>query len=150
MLLGLTLLAGCTPSDVNRPEDFTHTGCAGDTRAAVSNGGLSGDEPSLLTLKYENGGLRVTRTNAVMNCSIKNGGLICDVSVEDGVISYNVYEKDGSVANCICPVGEMSSLVTGLQEGRKYTLEYRCSGATTFSFTFKKGFHQVIDLTAGL
>ena len=141
LLLGLVLLAGCSKSNANRSKDFTHTGCAADTRA-----GWFGDDPSLLKLKYEDGGLRVTRTNATMNCSIKNGGIVCDVSVKGNVISYFVYEKNGVDVNCFCPVEEMSSVVTGLQEGKEYTLEYRCYKSATISFTFKKGLNKIIDL----
>ena len=148
LLLSLALVAGCSKTNANRSKDFTHTGCANDTRAAETRAGLFGDEPSLLTLKYEDGDLRVTRTNAYMNCSIKNNGIVCDVSVKGSVITYDVYEKDGPVANCICPVEEMSSVVTDLQEGKEYTLEYRCYGAITVNFTFKKGFHKIIDLSA--
>jgi hypothetical protein len=146
ILLGLALLAGCNKSEANRSKEFTHTGCAYDTRAAGTRADLSEYKPSLLSLKYEDGGLRVTRTNAWMNCSIKNNGLVCDVSIEGSVITYNVYEKDGPVTNCICPVEEMSSLVTGLQEGKKYTLNYCYYSPITF--TFKKGFHKIIDLDA--
>lgn len=146
LLLGLALVAGCSKSNANRSKEFTHTGCANDTRAVETRSGLFGDEPSLLKLKYEDGGLRVTRTNATMNCSIKNNGIACDVSVKGGVISYNVYEKDGPTANCICPVEEMSSVVTGLQEGKEYTLEYRCYQSANVSFTFKKSLNKIIDL----
>jgi hypothetical protein len=146
LLLGLALLAGCSKSDANRSKGFTHTGCATVTRSAETRAGWFGDEPSLLKLKYEDGGLRVTRTNATMNCSINNGGIACDVSVKGNVISYIVYEKDGPMANCICPVEEMSSVVTGLQEGKEYTLEYRCRASATVSFTFKKSLNKIIDL----
>lgn len=146
LLIGLTLVAGCSKSDANRSKEFTHTGCANDTRTVETRSGLFGDEPSLLKLKYEDGGLRVTRTNATMNCSIKQNGIACDVSVNGDVINYYVYEKDGPVANCICPVEEMSSVVTGLQEGKEYTLEYRCRASATVSFTFKKSLNKIIDL----
>jgi hypothetical protein len=146
LLLGLALAAGCSKTEANRSKEFTHTGCANDTRAAGTRASDFEDEPSLLTLKYEDGGLRVTRTNAWMNCSIKNGGIGCDVSIKGNVITYNVYEKDGPLTNCICPVKEMSSLVTGLEEGKEYTLNY-CY-YSTITFTFKKGFHQIIDLDA--
>ena len=144
LLLGLALLAGCSKSEANRSKDFTHTGCATATRSAETRAGWFGDDPSLLKLKYEDGGLRVTRTNATMNCSIKDGGIVCDVSIKGNVISYFVYEKDGPMANCICPVEEMSSVVTGLQEGKEYTLEYRCRASATVSFTFKKSLIAVI------
>ena len=146
LLLGLVLLAGCSKSNANRSKEFTHTGCASDTRSAETRAGWFGDDPSLLKLKYEDGGLRVTRTNATMNCSINSGGIVCDVSVKGNVISYFVYEKDGPTANCICPVEEMSSVVTGLQEGQEYTLEYRCYQSANVSFTFKKSLNKIIDL----
>ena len=145
LLITLGLLAGCSKTDANRSKEFTHTGCAYDTRVGETRADNDYNEPSLLTLKYESGGLRVTRTNAWMNCSIKNNGIACDVSVKGSVISYNVYEKDGPVANCICPVKEMSSLVTGLQEGKEYTLKYCYYSPITF--TFKKGFHKIVDLS---
>ena len=145
-LLALALVAGCSKSDVQRSKEFAHTGCAYDTRVGGTRADNDYNEPSLLTLKYESGGLRVTRTNAWMNCSINNNGIACDVSVKGSVISYNVYEKDGPVANCICPVEEMSSLVTDLQEGKEYTLQYCYYSPITF--TFKKGFHKIIDLSA--
>jgi hypothetical protein len=147
LLLGLAFVAGCSKSDVQRSKEFAHTGCAYDTRAAGTRADDFYDEPSLLTLKYESGGLRVTRTNAWMNCSIKNGGIGCDVSIKRNVITYNVYEKDGPLTNCVCPVKEMSSLVTGLEEGKEYTLNY-CYCYTSITFTFKKGFHKIIDLSA--
>lgn len=146
LLLGLALVAGCSKTEANRSKEFTHTGCANDTRAAETRAGFFEDEPSLLTLKYEDGDLRVTRTNAWMNCSIKMNGIVCDVSVKGSVITYQVNEKDGPVANCICPVKEMSSVVTGLQEGKEYTLNYCYYSPITF--TFKKGLHKIIDLDA--
>ena len=42
----------------------------------------------------------------------------------------------------------MSSVVTGLQEGKEYTLEYRCRASATVSFTFKKSLNKIIDLDA--
>jgi hypothetical protein len=146
LLISLALVAGCTKSNILHTKDFSHTGCANDTRSLETRSGLFGDEPSLLTLKYEDGGLRVTRTNATMNCSIKSNGIACDVSVKGSVITYNVYEKDGPVANCICPVKEMTSVVTGLEEGKEYTLKYCYFSPITF--TFKKGLHKIIDLDA--
>lgn len=144
LLLGLALLTGCTKTGLNRSKDFTHTGCAAETRA-----GLFGDEPSLLKLKYEDGGLRVIRTNVQANCAIKIRGLSCTVSIQGNTIRYMVdYETDGPEADCICPVDEMSSVVTGLEEGKEYTFHYngvgRCREPVTF--TFRKGLNQVYDV----
>ena len=148
LLFVLPIWAGCTKSEVSRSREFAHTGCAGDgsTRA-----GSNDPDVSLLTLKYENGDLRVTRTNARMNCSIKNGGIVCDATVDGDVVRYRVYEKDGPVANCICLVEEMSSLVTGLEIGKEYTFNYSCGfgyNYSSFTFVFKKGLHLIKDTSS--
>ena len=72
----------------------------------------------------------------------------CDVSVKGDVINYRVYEKDGPTADCMCRVEEMSSVVTGLKEGKEYTFNYSCSigtGIESFTFVFKKGLHLIRD-----
>ena len=146
LLLVLPVWAGCTKSEVSRSKEFAHTGCAGD---AATRAWGSDSDASLLTLKYEDGNLRVTRTNATMNCSIKNNGIACEVFVDGSVVRYRVYEKDGPVANCICRVEEMSSLVTGLETGKEYTFEYSCGSGynyPSFTFVFKKGLRLIQDL----
>ena len=61
IMLALAAVAGCTKWNTPDSEEntlskgFKHTGCSPVTR------GLYTDDPSLLTLKYENGDLRVTR-----------------------------------------------------------------------------------------
>ena len=146
LLLVLPVCAGCTKSEVSRSKEFTHTGCASD---AATRAGSGGSDVSLLSLKYENGDLRVTRTNATMNCAIKNGGIVCDATVKGNVIRYSVYEKDGPTANCICRVEEMSSLVTGLETGKEYTFEYSCGyNYPSFTFVFKKGLRLIQDLSS--
>ena len=145
ILLILPVWVGCNKSQLPKTDEFVHTGCASDagTRAW---GGKS--DVSLLILKYEDGNLRVTRTNAEMNCAIKLNGIACDVSVDGNTIRYRVYEKDGPTANCICRVEEMSSVVTGLKEGKEYTFNYSCSigsGIESFTFVFKKGLHLIRD-----
>ena len=82
LLTALAVVAGCSKSNVEHSKDFTHTGCA-ETRAAIPD-----DEPSLLVLQYEDGNLRVTRTNAAVNCSVKDRGLACRVQVDGNVIQY--------------------------------------------------------------
>ena len=140
----LAVWAGCSKSNVEPSKDFTHTGCAG-TRADASDD----DEPSLVILQYEDGHLRVIRTNATVNCSVKDRGLACRVQVDGNVIQYVMdYEKDGPDLRCLCHVEKMTSLVTGLEEGRKYTFKYRGIdlGIAHYSFTFDKALHQIIDL----
>ena len=141
ILLVLPLFAGCTKYNTTlRSEDFTHTGCAS---ADGTRAGSDDSEKSLLILKYEDGNLRVTRTNAMLNCIIKVGGeVICETAVERNVIRYRVYEytPDGSTANCMCRVAEMTSVVKGLEEGKEYTFDYFCSHQyEPITFVFKKG-----------
>lgn len=140
----LPVWAGCNKSQLPKTDEFVHSGCASD---AGTRAGFSKSEASLLALKYEDGNLRVTRTNATMNCAIKLNGIACDVSVNGDVLRYRVYEKDGPTANCICRVEEMSSVVTGLKEGKEYTFKYSCStyNLESFSFVFKKGLHLIKD-----
>lgn len=140
----LAVLAGCSKSNVDHSKDFTHTGCA-ETRAAIPD-----DEPSLLVLQYEDGNLRVTRTNATVNCSVKDRGLDCRVQVDGNIIQYVMgYEKDGPDAKCMCAVKKMTSLVTGLEEGKKYDFKYSGIDRNAHhSFTFNKDLHQIIDLNS--
>ena len=145
ILLVLPLVAGCSkPNLMLRSKDFTHTGCAS---AAGTRAGLDDSEKSLLILKYEDGNLRVSRTNAMLNCIINAGGeVVCETSVEGNVIHYKVYEysPDGSSANCMCRVAEMTSVVKGLEEGKEYTFDYYCSHEyEPFTFVFKKGLVQI-------
>ena len=144
ILSALAVLAGCSKSNVDHSKDFTHTGCA-ETRAAIPD-----DEPSLLVLQYEDGNLRVTRTNAAVNCSVKSRGLTCSVQVDGDVIVYVMdYEKDGMDVKCMCMVEKMTSLVTGLEEGKKYSFKYSGIDRNAhYSFTFNKDLLQIIDLTS--
>ena len=138
LLLALLVWTGCNLLDSPQGKEFKDTGCIGDTRA---------DLMSLLTLKYEEGDLRVVRTNATLNCSIKLGGIACDVSVDDDVIHYRVYERDGAVTNCVCQVLEMTSVVSGLTPGKEYSFYYSCGGTNyaPITFVFEKGFVLMTD-----
>ena len=142
LFLLLPVLAGCDRTDTLDTNvtntGFTNTGCNG------SGFTKSETDPSLLILKFEGGNLRVTHTNAVMNCSIKNGGIACEVSSEGTTILYNVYEKDGPTTNCCCTVNEITSLVKGLTPGVKYTMKY-CN-YEPFTFVFERGLHLIIDV----
>ena len=142
LLLIPALWAGCTVSDVPRSISFTDSGCS---KTLASRAGYFNEAPSLLILKYEDGNLRVTRTNAIMNCSIKEGGIGCDVTFDGDVINYDVYEKDGPATNCMCPVEKMSSLITGLTLGKEYKFNYYYSHRpsldyTPVTFIFEEGF----------
>lgn len=140
ILLVLPIWAGCTKSNALRIKDFTHTVCASstDTRA-VEDEGIE----STLTLKYEDGNLRVTCTNSLVNCSFKDYGLACDVSIEGEAIHYTVDAKtapNGSEADCVCLVETISSLVTGLETGKEYTFDYAGSPRIhPFTFVFDQG-----------
>ena len=141
LFLLLPVLAGCDRTDA--PTNVTNTGF---TNTGCNGSGFTKSEtnPSLLILKFEGGNLRVTHTTAVLNCSIKNGGIACEVSSEGTTIRYNVYEKDGSTANCCCTVNEITSLVKGLTPGVKYTMKY-CY-YEPFTFVFERGLHLIIDV----
>ena len=146
ILLVLPMVAGCTKYDTKlRSKDFTHTGCAS---AAGTRAGSDDSDKSLLILKYEDGDLRVTRTNAMLNCIITAGGeVICETSVKGNVIHYKVYEyeEDGLTANCMCRVAEMTSVVKGLQIGKEYTFDYYCSHEyEPFTFVFKEGLVHIV------
>ena len=144
ILSALAVLAGCSKSNADYSKDFTHTGCA-KTRAAIPD-----DEPSLVILQYEDGNLRVTRTNATVNCSVQDRGLDCRVQVDGNIIQYVMdYEKDGPDAKCLCAVKKMTSLVTGLEEGKKYDFKYSGIDRNAhYSFTFNKDLLQIIDLNS--
>ena len=144
ILLALTAWAGCTKSNVLRTKDLTYTGCATstDTRAAED-----GRIESILTLKYEDGNLRVTRTNTLVNCSFQDYGIACTVSIEGNIIHYTVEAKpspDGSDTNCLCQVETVSSLVTGLEPGKEYSFHYIPSqGIPSVTFVFKEGLYLI-------
>lgn len=141
----MTVWSGCSKLGASHAKDFTHTGCATGTRTDS----FYGDEPSLLTLKYENGDLRVIHTNAMLNCAIKERGITCKAYVEGDDIHCVVdYEKKSDFeADCICTVEEMTSLITRLQEGQEYTFKYSCLDHSfkPFTLTFNKGLLQIID-----
>ena len=124
---------------VEREDEKEINGCAS---AAGTRAGSDDSDKSLLILKYEDGNLRVTRTNAMLNCVINIGEIISETAVEGDVIHYKVYEyqEDGLSANCMCRVAEMTSVVKGLEEGKEYTFDYYCSHEyEPFTFVFKKG-----------
>ena len=146
-LAACLVLSACNKENENPHSiELTWTECA-STKAGGTKGGTSADTPAQLILEYTESGLAVTLKNAEMNCAIKLNGIACDVSVDGNTIRYRVYEKDGPTANCFCKVEEMSSVVTGLKEGKEYTFNYSCSTfrAESFTFVFKKGLHLILD-----
>ena len=124
---------------------FTDTGC---DKSALSPATRAGSDTPQLILAYSEEGLIVTRTNAMMNCSINGGGISCDVSCEGSDILYHAYETDGAIMKCQCPVVEMSSVISGLRLGREYTIHYVCSDIhySPITFTYKKGLALVVDI----
>ena len=145
MLVVLLVGAGCNVQDAvtEKPQnkDFTDSGC-NRTKA-----GSEGEDVSLLMLKYQDGNLLVTRTNAFMNCSIHKGGIVCEVNFAGSEIHYKVYEKDGITLKCICPVDKMSSVISGLQLGKQYTFYYTCSQEefVPITFPFEKSLNIILD-----
>ena len=141
LMLILAVFAGCNTLDIPgniREGEVTHSGCASATKA-----GLDDDNPPLITLRYHDGDLLVTCTNMYMNCSIKNNGIGCHVSVEGDDIHCSFYEKDGPVADCICLVKTMSTVINGLESGKEYNFYY--GSYNSVKFTFNIGLIQIID-----
>ena len=138
LLFLLAFLPAC--AKYSHSVEFTHTGCATQTK------GWLNDSKSELILEYTAEGLSVTRTNAEMNCSIKDYGISCDVSVSGDGILYRVYETDGPTADCVCLVELMTSTITGLQENKEYVLHYSCDGSyIPINFRYHKGLRMVLD-----
>ena len=136
----LMVWAGCTKAVAPQTLSFTDTGCS---RSPASRAESDETGISLLVLRYEDGNLRVTKTNTILCCSIKYGGLVSDVTVQGNEIHYNVYEKDGPNVNCFCQVDEISSLISGLSEGQEYTFSYHYGSnaipPTSVNFVFQEG-----------
>ena len=96
---------------------------------------------------YTENGLLITRTYATMNCSINQGGITCELTVEDGTIHYKAYETDGKTLRCTCLVNTMTVLVSGLQENTEYVLVYTCDGPyRPITFYYWSGLNRPIDL----
>lgn len=145
-LLSALVLASCAKESNVELVKFSDTGCAKGSAAVATK---SDDGPSSqIILKYSPEGLEVTRTNAVLNCSISNGGISCDVSCGGNVINYHAYETDGPIMKCLCPVSNMTSTIAGLSLGREYVLMYECSDVvlSPISFTYSKNLNLVLDV----
>lgn len=143
LLIPALFLFSCSKETTVELVSFTDTGCDKSTISPATKAGSD----SQLILAFSKLGLVITRTNAMMNCSMNKEGLLCDVSCEGSSINYHVYEKAEPVMKCTCPVAEMSSTIAGLRTGTEYTLYYTC-GDTSFmpiSFTYQKGLNLVLD-----
>ena len=144
ILIPVLLLCFCGKESAVQLVKFTDSGCSQAQMSPDTRAG--GGQPSQLILKHSSEGLVITRTNALMNCSIKNDGMGCEVSIEGNTIHLKVYEK-GEKLRCVCPVETMSSTVSGLSTGNAYILDYTCDGTySPISFTYEEGMKMVIDL----
>ena len=146
ILLSLSLVFwACSKETAIELVSVSDTGCGREAPATRSGD----DGVSQLILEYSADGLVVTRTNAVMNCSVKTGGVGCKVSSEGGNIYCEAYERDGKSMRCTCPVENITSVIKGLSLGKEYTFFFVCDGTfSPISFTYSKGFRMVLD--AGL
>ena len=143
--LSLCLLCACSKESSVELVSVTDTGCAREEVA--TRGGTLGE--SLLILEYSHAGLVVTRTNVELNCSIKTGGVSCNVSCEGGDIYCEVFETEGKSLRCTCPVKSVTATVAGLQLGHEYTIYFTCGDSfIPISFTYSEDLNMVLD--AGL
>ena len=143
VFLSLFLLWGCSREAAVELVSVSDTGCAREDPVTKSGE----DAGSLLMLTYSPAGLVVTRTNAVMNCSVKNEGVGCNVSNTGHTIKCEVYEQ-GEPLRCTCPVNAVIVVIGGLQLGGEYVLDYSCDGSyAPISFTYEKGLNLQIDLS---
>lgn len=142
ILFSATILLACSKETTVGLVKFTDTGC--DRNSLVPETKAGSD--SKLILSYSDEGLVITRTNAMLNCSISQGGISCDVSSEENVIECHVYETQGKTLKCMCPVKNMTTTVGGLRLNREYVLYYSCDGDfAPISFTYSKNLNMVLD-----
>jgi hypothetical protein len=142
ILFSATILLACSKETTVELVKFTDTGC--DRNSLVPDTKAGSD--SQLILSYSDEGLVITRTNAMLNCSISQGGISCDVSSDENVIECHVYETQGKTLKCMCPVKNMTTTVGGLRINREYVLYYSCDGDfAPISFTYSKNLNMVLD-----
>lgn len=142
ILFSATILLACSKETTVGLVKFTDTGCDRNSLAPETKAGSD----SQLILSYSDEGLVITRTNAMLNCSISQGGISCDVSSEENVIECHVYETQGKTLKCMCPVKNMTTTVGGLRLNREYVLYYSCDGDfAPISFTYSKNLNMVLD-----
>lgn len=142
ILFSATILLACSKETTVELVKFTDTGC--DRNSLVPETKAGSD--SQLILAYSDEGLVITRTNAMLNCSISQGGISCDVSSEENIIECHVYETQGKTLKCMCPVKNMTTTVGGLRLDKEYVLYYSCDGDfAPISFTYSKNLKIVLD-----
>ena len=142
ILFSATILLACSKETAVELVKFTDTGC--DRNSLVPETKAGSD--SKLILSYSDEGLVITRTNAMLNCSISQGGISCDVSSDENVIECHVYETQGKTLKCMCPVKNMTTTVGGLRLNKEYVLYYSCDGDfAPISFTYSKNLNMVLD-----
>ncbi len=142
ILFSATILLACSKETAVELVSFTDTGC--DRNSLVPDTKAGSD--SQLILSFSDEGLVITRTNAMLNCSISQGGISCDVSSDENVIECHVYETQGKTLKCMCPVKNMTTTVGGLRLNREYVLYYSCDGDfAPISFTYSKNLNMVLD-----
>ena len=150
LLSALAALTGCAKGGFPDSEgemlskEFEHTGCSSETKGFYTN------DPSLLKIKYEQGDLRVTLTNAELNCAFKERGLKCNAYIEGNILHYDVvYEKNEQmVANCFCLVEQMTSAEESLEKGKDYILQFSVPDFVLkpITFTFNEELHKIFDV----
>lgn len=141
----MLLCLACSKEPSVQLVDFSNSGCERETKAEDYN---TVDTTPVLILEYSQSGLVLTRSNTYLNCSINNGGIACDVSLDGDTIHFSAYEADGPVLRCMCFVKTISATIGGLSTGRHYTLDYSCGDDfSPISFTYEKDMKLVIDLS---
>ena len=146
ILFPVLLLCSCAKEQNVELVSFTYSGCADSSPSAAAPSTRSEDTHSLLILKYTSEGFVITRTNAIMNCSINNDGIGCNVSLDGDTIHLSAHEK-GDPLRCVCPVETMTYTLSGLQTGKAYILDYSCDeNFLPISFSYIKDMTIVIDL----
>lgn len=133
-------LSGCMsnkiPGDIF-PEvlSITDTGCKNDTKA-------SSDNNAYMYLDYEDSDLVVRLCNLDENCANKNLGFTADVFADGNTISLYINGKS-HLANCVCTVEEIKTVIKGLEEGSYEIVVYYDSwGGWKESFNFSKALHK--------
>ena len=122
LLSALVALAGCAKGGSLDSEEemlskeFEHTGCSSETKGFYTN------DPSLLKIKYEQGDLRVTLTNAELNCVFKERGLKCKAYIEGNILHY--------------------------EKGKDYILQFSVPDFVLkpITFTFNEELHKIFDV----
>lgn len=142
-LLSSLLLCACAKETTVELVRVSDTGCSTREIIATKSGGGA---DSQLILEYSAQGLVITRTNALLNCSVRNGGVGCNVSNSGNTIECEVFENDQNFLRCNCRVGAITSVIGGLRLGEEYTLYHHSDGVFgPVVFTYTKDLRMVLD-----